>query len=40
MTNTEIVESNGGLVEQVTRFEEVLNEWGLPSENIIASCGD
>ena len=40
MNNNEIVESNGALVEQVTKFEEVLNEWGLPSENIIASIDE
>ncbi|MGO4972011.1 hypothetical protein ACTQ56_08480 [[Clostridium] aminophilum] len=36
MVNNEIVESNGALVEQMTRFEDILNNWGLPSENIIA----
>ena len=40
MANNEIVESNVALVEQVTRFEAVLNEWGLPSENIIASVDE
>lgn len=37
MANNMIVESNGALVEQMTKFEAVLNDWGLPSENIIAS---
>lgn len=38
--STEIVESNNALVEQVVRFESVLKEWGLPSENIIASVDE
>ena len=37
MANNMIVESNGALVEQMTKFEAGLNDWGLPSENIIAS---
>ena len=37
MCDNKIVESNGNLVEQVTKFELILNDFGLPSENIIAS---
>lgn len=40
MDNNMIVESKGALVEQVTKFEAVLNAWGLPSENIIASVDE
>lgn len=37
MCENKIVESSGNLVEQVTKFELILNNLGLPSENIIAS---
>ena len=40
MSNIEIVESGGSLVEKVTKFELILNDLGLPSENIIASVDE
>ncbi len=40
MSNIEIVESGGSLVEKVTKFELMLNDLGLPSENIIASVDE
>ena len=40
MSNIEIVESGGSLVEKVTKFELMLNNLGLPSENIIASVDE
>ncbi len=40
MNNTDIVEGNEALVQQVISFESVLNDWGLPSENIIASIDE
>lgn len=40
MCENKIVESSGNLVEQVTKFELMLNNLGLPSENIIASVDE
>ncbi|WP_455034717.1 hypothetical protein [Lachnoanaerobaculum gingivalis] len=40
MCENKIVESSGNLVEQVTKFELMLNDLGLPSENIIASVDE
>lgn len=40
MCENKIVESSGNLVEQVTKFELILNNLGLPSENIIASVDE
>ena len=40
MSNIEIVDSGGSLVEKVTKFELILNDLGLPSENIIASVDE
>ncbi|AVM69450.1 hypothetical protein C3V36_09460 [Lachnospiraceae bacterium oral taxon 500] len=40
MCENKIVESSGNLVEQVTKFELMLNNLGLPSENIIASVNE
>lgn len=40
MSNIEIVKSGGSLVEKVTKFELMLNDLGLPSENIIASVDE
>ena len=34
------IESGGSLVEKVTKFELMLNDLGLPSENIIASVDE
>lgn len=40
MYDNKIVESSGNLVEQVTKFELMLYNLGLPSENIIASVDE
>jgi len=40
MCENKIVESSGNLVKQVTKFELMLNNLGLPSENIIASVDE
>lgn len=40
MYDNKIVESSGNLVEQVTKFELMLYNLGLPSENVIASVDE
>lgn len=40
MCENKIVESSGNVVEQATKFELILNNLGLPSENIIASLDE
>ena len=40
MCENKIIKNSGDLVEQVTKFELMLNNLGLPSENIIASVDE
>lgn len=40
MKENELAESNGQLIEQVTKFESLLDALGLPSQNIIASVDE
>jgi hypothetical protein len=40
LSNQDIVVRNEAFIEQGTQFEIMLKEWGLPSENIIASADE
>lgn len=40
MTKNEVVEEGKIISEDETLFEVMLSEWGLPSENVIASCDE
>lgn len=40
MSSQEVVARKAAFIEQGTQFEDMLKEWGLPSENIIASADE
>ena len=40
MPSQEVIVRSAAFIEQGTQFEVMLKEWGLPSENIIASADE